>query len=548
MNAILPHLLRPYWLMLLPLMGWLLWRLWHRERRVGQWQQLLPARWHSVLLTRGRLHRSKLPWMLLGLAWLLAVLALLGPAWERQQQPSLKRIDPLVVLLEVTPAMLAADVGPDRLETAKRKLMDLLDTRRDAQTAVVVFAGSAHTLVPLSDDLHTTRNLLAAVTPAIMPVAGQRADLAVAQALELLAQSGLGRGRLLLMGTSLGADERAVIAEQLRQSGDTLSILGIGTSRGAPIVGPDGSFLRDAQGVILIPRLDRTALAEAAAAFGGRYQTARLDDADLDALGLLSGGLQGDESQLPLAAWRDQGHWLLLPLLLLAACAGRRGWLFCGALLILPAPPALALEWRDLWLRPDQQGQRLIAEERPDEAARRFTDTQWQGFSAYLAGDYATAAERFAQSDTPVAHYNRGNALAQAGQLQSALEAYDQALYLDRTLEPARHNRALVEELLRQQEESAATPDAEPAEDTPEPAPSSDPGAQGQTEAEPNGQPGDEQPTPTTAEPGGASEPLSPGALEARQEADQWLRRIPDDPGELLRQKFLFQQRMRQGG
>lgn len=181
MSELLPHLLRPWWLAIVPLLAWLLWRLWHRQLQVGRWQRLLPEAFHAALLTRGRLRHSRLPWLVLGLAWLLAVIALLGPSWQRFEQPSIKRSDPLVVLLEVTPSMLAADVAPTRLEQAKRKLLDLLERRQDVQTAVVVFAGSAHTLVPLSDDLATTRNLLAAVHPALMPEPGQRADLAVAR-------------------------------------------------------------------------------------------------------------------------------------------------------------------------------------------------------------------------------------------------------------------------------------------------------------------------------------------------------------------------------
>ncbi|HAJ88801.1 MAG TPA: hypothetical protein DCP33_18185, partial [Pseudomonas sp.] len=145
MSELLPHLLRPWWLAIVPLLAWLLWRLWHRQLQVGRWQRLLPEAFHAALLTRGRLRHSRLPWLVLGLAWLLAVIALLGPSWQRFEQPSIKRSDPLVVLLEVTPSMLAADVAPTRLEQAKRKLLDLLERRQDVQTAVVVFAGSAHT-------------------------------------------------------------------------------------------------------------------------------------------------------------------------------------------------------------------------------------------------------------------------------------------------------------------------------------------------------------------------------------------------------------------
>ncbi len=113
------------------------------------------------------------------MAWLLTILALLGPSWERVEQTSQKPADPLVVVLELTPEMLATDSPPTRLEQARRKLFDLLQARSDAQTAIVVYAGSAHTLVPLSDDLATSRNLLDALKPSLMPEAGHRADLAV---------------------------------------------------------------------------------------------------------------------------------------------------------------------------------------------------------------------------------------------------------------------------------------------------------------------------------------------------------------------------------
>ena len=101
---------------------------------------------------------------------------------------------------------------------------------------------------------------------------------------------------------------------------------------------------------------------------GGRYRAARLDDKDLRQLGVLDPPqtLRNDGQLLHLDTWADQGYWLLLPLLLLAACAGRRGWLFCLPLLLLTAPqPSYAFGLQDLWLRPDQQGQYLLKKKRP---------------------------------------------------------------------------------------------------------------------------------------------------------------------------------------
>ncbi|MGA3798723.1 tetratricopeptide repeat protein [Pseudomonas fluorescens] len=573
MSALWPYWFRPWWLLLLPLLGWLLWQLWHRKKRAGRWQMILPPAFHAALLSGGSGRDSKLPWIALGLAWLLTVLALLGPGWQRVEQTSQKPADPLVVILELTPEMLATDVTPNRLEQARRKLLDLLQIRSDAQTAIVVYAGSAHTLVPLSDDLATSRNLLDALKPSLMPEAGHRADLAVLKALALLDQAALGDGRILLIGSSLTDQERLGIRRALSGKSTQFLMLGIGTAEGSPITQEDGSFLKDEQGAILVPRLDEPGLKSFANDLDGRYRQARLDDSDLHALGLLDGprNLRNDGQTLRLDTWADQGYWLLLPLLLLAACAGRRGWLLCLPLLLALPQPSYAFDLADLWLRPDQQGLHLLKQKRPAEASRRFENHQWQGVALYEAGDYAGAAQRFAEGDDAHAHYNRGNALAKSGELEAALDAYEQALERQPDLRPALTNKALVERLLKEKNtppapEPDATSNARPETESAEPPPgaAAQPSSSGEpkTEGQPP-RPGEEQsptrpPKPGTNEVPGSelgdeqhtTPPLRPATDsiegEQRQALEQWLRQIPDDPGELLRRKFWYEQQQHQ--
>nr|WP_207202223.1 MULTISPECIES: tetratricopeptide repeat protein [unclassified Pseudomonas] len=577
--ALWPHWFRPTWLLLLLPLGWLLWRLWHRQKRAGRWQMILPPAFHAALLSGGNGRESKMPWVVLGLAWLIAVLALLGPSWQRVEQISQKPADPLVVLLELTPQMLASDVPPNRLEQARRKLLDLLQLRSDAQTAIVVYAGSAHTLVPLSDDLATSRNLLEALKPSIMPEAGQRADLAVHKALQLLDQGALGQGRILLIASSLSEQERQGIRQALGGRAPQLLMLGIGSRDGAPVTQENGSLLKDDQGAILVSRLDSPSLKSFLGDLGGRYRQVRLDDNDLRGLGLLGGprNLRDDGQTLQLDTWADQGYWLLLPLLLLAACAGRRGWLFCLPLLFMLPQPSYAFEFNDLWLRPDQQGQRLLQQQRPADAARHFQDLQWQGVALYEAGDYAAAAQRFAEGSDARAHYNRGNALARSGELEAAVDAYEQALELQPDLQPALQNKALVESLLQEQQVTTPeVPDKEQPGDGEEAGTSAQSGAanqgsqapgehenQGQNPPAGNGQGDEEQPADTQAQSGQSdvpgselgderttTPPLRAGAEtldgERRQALEQWLRKIPDDPGELLRRKFWYEQQQHQ--
>ena len=581
MNLLWTEWLRPLWLLAVPLLGWLLWRLWHRERQSGRWQLLLPAAFHQALLKGGSGRSSKLPWLALGLAWLLAVLALLGPSWQRVELSNQKPADPLLILLDLTPQMLATDGRPNRLEQARRKLFDLLEARRDAQTAIIVYAGSAHSLVPLSDDLATSRNLLEALKPSLMPEPGRRADLAVARALQLLDQAQLGQGRLLLITSALDEQERNGIQQALSKRSAPLLILGVGSREGAPVVQEDGSFLKDSRGAILIPRLDARSLREIADAHNGRYAPIRLDDEDLRRLGLLDGtqALRAAGEPTRLDSYVDQGYWLLLPLLLLAACAGRRGWLFClPLLLMLPPQSSHAFEFDDLWLRPDQQGQRLLNAQRPAEAAQRFIDPQWQGKALFEAEDYAAAAQRFAKGDSAADHYNRGNALAKAGELEAALDAYEQALERQPDLAAAQHNKALVEQALRQREHQQQAGEGEsaepqqqaneqaqphqssagqPAESTTtqptQPGSSGDNSDNSAVQGSANGAGEDTQPS-TSSEAPSDTEPVAQPrtaadlgtAAERQQALEQWLRQIPDDPAELLRRKFWYEQQQRQ--
>jgi Ca-activated chloride channel family protein len=568
MSALWPHWERPLWLLALPFIALVLWRVWHRERSAGQWHTILPPVFHALLLTGGDQRESRKPWLVLAIAWSLAIVALAGPGWQRLEQPLLRQVDPLVVILDLGTDILSSDLPPTRLQHAKHKVIDLLDARQGAQTAIVVFAGSSHALVPLSDDSATSLNLLDAVEPDLMPEPGHRADLAVAQALKLLDHGARGHGQLLLLTTALDDRERDGIRRAMAGRRNGLKILGFGTAQGAPIVQKDGGLLRDAQGAILLPRLDAGALEAFSASVGGAYATARLDESDLLALHIY-GGTSAAETHADVrrfSVWQDHGHWLLIPLLILAALAGRRGWLFVLPLMLALPQPVMALEWRDLWWRADQQGQRLLAQDRPDEAAKRFEDRQWQAISLYNAGDYAGAAERFARGQTAEDRYNLGNALAQDEKYEAAIDAYDQALQLAPDLSQAKTNKALVEALLKQREQQQAGPDTldpdEKKSNASTPNSESSPAAEHDAGLEqdnaggaplgkhPDGQGLADKGAETPGEGQSQDVPQSTADHlhedERRQALEQWLRQIPDNPAELLRRKFWYEQQQRQ--
>jgi Ca-activated chloride channel family protein len=302
-----------------------------------------------------------------------------------------------VLVLDLSMSMLAQDLKPDRLTRVRYRLMDVLEQTLEGQVGLVAYAGDAYVVAPLTSDTNTIANMLPALQPDIIPVSGSRADRGLALAAELLQRSGAGNGEILLVTDSV----RAVDVEQatrLAASGMVVSVLAVGTREGAPVPSGNG-FVSDAQGNVVIARLDLAALRELATAGQGRLSV--LDSSSTAELPWKAG--DGSEFNLRDGSlgerWRDMGPWLVLALLPFAALAFRRGMLFALLLVIGPglfAPPsAQAGWWDDLWQRRDQQAQQALAADQAAAAAGLARDPSLSGEAWYRSGDYARAAEAY---------------------------------------------------------------------------------------------------------------------------------------------------------
>ena len=569
--------LRPWWLLALLPAGLVLVRLYRHGWQQSVWEQLLHPTLRPALLHKHPGAGQRLRFAALGISLLLAILALAGPAQESAAHA--QRVDDraLVIVLDLSRPMLSNDLAPDRLERARLKIRSLIQEHTDSQLSLIVYAGSAHRVTPLSTDHATLSNLLSALHPAIMPVDGQALDSALNMARQAIEQRPRTTSQILLLTSGLDSDSQQHLAEHASALGAQLSILGIGTRAGAPVPLSEGGFLRDTEGRILLPRLNSQQLAPLARQHGARYHNITAGDRDLNYLlqPLQSSSRHTSSEQRSVI---DRGYWLVLLLLPVAALGARRGWLgvlLCAALLPLDAQ---ALSWSDLWQRADQQAMQLLAQQQPAAAAQRFHDPAWRAFALHQSGAYQQAAQAWSalaqtQPDEPEHHFNRGTALALDGDYQGALEAYEHTLTLAPEHDGARHNRKAVEDHLErlhqeQEQEQEQTAGADTAQDETQPASSpasggasatetpdatgDDPGATGgQTaaaastgDATPNsplqGTDPDLNSNIDQASPPGAG-PRMQHEQEQQQALQQWLLDIPDDPAELLRRKFLYQ-------
>ena len=457
------HFLRPEWLCLLIPLALVLWRLVWVEGGGDAWRGLVDAHLLPRLLTDDEGGAQCLPLLLLGLGWMLGVLALAGPTWERLPRPVYQAQDYRVVALDLSASMNATDLSPSRLAHARFEVLDLLRRAREGQTALLAYGAEPYVVSPLTSDTETIAAQVPSLETGLLPVQGaRRTDLALDKAGELLRQAGAPDGEVILVSDGLdhpaAADEAA---RRLRAEGYRVSVLGIGGAKGAPVPLAGGGFLKDEKGAILLPKLDREALSTLASTGGGRYVTAGPDDRDIETLIPARGaGLapRAQKQDIRADQWREEGPWLLLVLLPLAALGFRRGWLAPLVLVaaLTPAPDAHAFGWDDLWLRPDQQAERLLQDGNASEAAETFRRPDWRAAAQYQAGDYQQALKTLKGVQGVEADYNKGNALARSGQLEQAVAAYDRALEQNPQDEDARHNRDLVQKLLnqRRQEQS----------------------------------------------------------------------------------------------
>ena len=569
------HFLRPEWFYGLIPAVLLFMFVKRRQQQGSSWERSIDASLLPYLLALPQVASSRHLLNLLLVGWILAIVAMAGPVWEKTPQPVHEREDALVILLDLSRSMYAIDTKPNRLIRARRKLLDLLDLRDEGVTALIAYAGDAHTVAPLTDDAHTISEMIPAIAPEMMPAPGSQLAPALNLAVQLFGDAGVTSGRILVLTDEIrDVAESQAIAREHRYS-FPVSVMSVGTREGAPIDGSrllrEGGYLKDAYGNLVIPRVDFAAMQDFARLAGGRYSPITLDDGDLEYL-LAEDSLSPDaeyrELERDFDVWFEEGPWLVLLLLPLAALAFRRGWLWSLALIcLLPPEPAEASLWDDLWATRDQQAQQAFEAGDTAQASQLFEDSAWQAAAQYRNENFVEASGGYAAVEDIEARYNLGNALARLGSYPDAIKAYDEALAMNPDNEDAAFNKQLIEKVMQNQQdqqnegegEDNEGADKEPSEDG-EPNPddaAENPDSNGEN-------PADESPGEQTEEEKAEAQEQGEEAEDGEEKAEtdgeplddeeqqaleNWLRKVPDDPGGLLRRKFEMQysERLKQG-
>jgi Ca-activated chloride channel family protein len=309
------HFLRPLWLALLVPACLLLWRLRLGRSDAERWRHLVaPHLLPHLLVRHGAQSRGPRPLSVVALVWLLAIIALAGPAWQRQPTPFSEDQAALVVAIKVSPEMLARDVQPSRLQRAVHKVRDLVAARPGARVGLVAYAGSAHLAVPLTSDPDVVATFAAALSPDIMPVPGDAAAEAVALGNRVMRRAQVA-GSIVLVADAVAPTELPGLRAARDAGGADVHVL-------AMAAGPEAVPL---PGGPPAPPLDERAMADAARAAGGSLRRVSHDDADVRAL---TRDVVTSLARTPAVdgeRWQDAGYWLTPVLALLILPLFRRG-------------------------------------------------------------------------------------------------------------------------------------------------------------------------------------------------------------------------------
>ena len=570
--------LNPLWLVVLPPLWWLIWTYSRYSRRQSMWSRICDtALLDKMLAETPGSNRNGWLASILTIILTLGILSAAGPSWRKQSYPMMESTSARVLALDLSRSMLAEDVRPQRFAHAVAAAKEIISADFDGETGLVVFAGAAFVVSPLSRDAATLLAFIDALDPSTMPEDGTRIDLAINSARDLLAASVAGRGQIIIVTAGASDNEAAVTAAlTAANEGHRIYVLAIGTTAGGPVLDAQSRLLRDPQGRVVLSKTNFALLDRVAQAGKGRLVTMTgstgVDDLLLSRLSanqLIESDQTGDSSARAAA---NDGAWLVLLMLPFALLLFRKNliWMILLGLIVPGDRELYAKEW-DLFLNhPEQLA--FEAYQRGDfqTSYELSTNPLLQGSAYYRSGQYQQALEMYGKDESAPSIYNLGNTLAQQHRFPEAVVAYQKALALDPQLAPARYNKRLIELYLEQQYETVNGQSGETGD--PESFDSADlPGAEvriGVAGQESTNPADNQQSGPglgasiesKQADPFERFDGLEPemerfalqaqdaGQLPDRQFIERWINALPETSTDLFRRKFLrdFQRQKRQ--
>lgn len=398
-----------------------------------------------------------------------------GYSWQEVRQKGVS----IILAVDCSRSMLAADIKPDRLERAKREIHDLLGMLKGDKIGLAAFSGTSFLQCPLTVDYGAFSLFLTALSPDYLPIGGTDIAGAIETALNAFDEKDNTEKAIILITDGESTTGNPIsAAKKAAEKGVRIFCIGMGAEEGAPIPGDDGSFKKDSSGNIIMSRLDEELLQKISALTGGAYVRSVTGDMDLETIYLKE--IKGKMEDQTLEAGRkklyiDRYQWLLAPAIaalvadLLISSAKRIVLTIIFVFMLTPWQTALAAGSRDKI----EAGEESYQAEQYDKALKSFLDAQIEdpenkeliyniGNAYYRLEDFEAARNHYKMASEAEdkalkskALYNLGNASFRMGDLPGAIENYTRALKIDPEDKDAEKNLEFVKKMLEQQKQQS---------------------------------------------------------------------------------------------
>ncbi|WDP86809.1 MAG: VWA domain-containing protein [Desulfobacter sp.] len=422
----------------------------------------------------------------------LCIFALAGPAagfrWEKTTS---KGVD-IMIGLDCSRSMLAADVSPTRLERAKREIIDLSRLLHSDRAGLVAFSGQAMIQCPLTLDYQAFQIFLDVLGPDYLPGGGTDLTAALRTCYKGFEKESDTEKAIILItdGEDTAQGDQALMDEIQALAREKVRVfaIGVGDPSGAPVPEPGGGFKKDDHGNIILSRVDETTLKKITAMTQGRYVRSVAGDMDLELIytqDILGTMTRKNMTQGRKKVWERRFQWLLLPGILLLVLelfwpeqkrsglrSGFRSILGLALVLVLAGSMAFPLSARaDFLSSKARQGSAAFEKKEFEKAKTFFIEAQLDnprdlrlyyniGTAAYALKDYELAKSNFLQAatskDRDLRHralYNLANTQYRLGNLPQAIDDYTTLVNEFADDQEARENLAFVKEKLAQEKE-----------------------------------------------------------------------------------------------
>jgi len=429
------------------------------SREAVKWKKVIAPHLRPYVIKKGSESLKK--WMQIALVFILSIatIGVAGPTWKMSEVPDKKLETPLVIALDLSQSMMATDIQPNRLERAKFKIKDLLAENPKARISLIGFAGSAHTIVPLTRDYKIISTHLEGLSPATIPYPGTNLEAAL-RLTDTLTSVTTATAKLLLITDDFTNETFYLLQKFVSNGNNIVEIIPMNTTSGANVPAPRSKNpLKDSKGKIVHSALNSEVLNKLNSIENIHINMPTLDTSDMELLAKSIGSnLEFNEENDDIKnEWQDEGYWLIIPFAFFVLLWFRRGWVVFSLVLMVSLSSCSEenKSFKDLWETKDYQAQKLAQNGEFEKAGETYINPLRKGVAYYKAGNYEEAINAFQKDTTAMGAYNLGISYYKNGDYAAAELAFGKAIELDPENEEAKANLKVAQQIMAGENEVA---------------------------------------------------------------------------------------------